>query len=356
MATLPETQTSIVGLEDGNVGISPGIPLPRLEDDMILVKTAAVGVNPVDTKMVGPLCTQGAVAGMDFAGDVVAVGPNAKASVPLAVGDRVCGAVQGMNPTGPRVGAFTHYVGATAHVLIKLPPNLTYEQGASLGSGLGTIGLALKKLDLPGLPYEPAQKPRHVLIYGGSSATGTLAIQLVKLAGFKPITTCSPRNFDLVKSYGAEEAFDYNAKDCAADIKAYTKNSLKYVLDCISEPETMQFCYQCIGRLGGRYVALEPFHPSLHTRANVHPDWVLGPTMIGKPISWRPPFERAADPEVLEYALRWYKIAQRLIDNGELKTHPLQVMDGGLGGVLEGMELLKAKKISGKKLVYLTGA
>lgn len=189
METLPDTQRAIIGLKDGNVGVSSGIPLPKLEDDMILVKTVAVGVNPVDTKMVGRLCTPGAVAGMDFAGDVVAIGSGAKASVPIAVGDRVCGAVQGMNPTGPRVGAFTQYVGATAHVLIKMPPAMSYEEGATLGSGLGTIGLALfRTLDLPGYPYEPAEKPRHVLIYGGSSATGTLAIQLVKLyVGYVPV-------------------------------------------------------------------------------------------------------------------------------------------------------------------------
>ena len=43
------------------------------------------------------------------------------------------------------------------------------------------------------------------------------------------ITTYSPRNFDLVKSLGADAAFDYNDPECAAKIKEYTKDDLKYV-------------------------------------------------------------------------------------------------------------------------------
>lgn len=170
--------------------------------------------------------------------------------------------------------------------------------------------------------------------------------------GMKPIATCSPRNFELVKSYGAEQVFDYRSKSCAADIRAYTKNSLKFVLDCISEPETMQFCYECIGRLGGKYTALEPYPEFLHTRPNVVPDWVLGPTVLGKDIGWKAPFGRPGDPEMKAFGVKLFKTAQDLLDQGKIRTHPLQRMPGGLAGVLEGMELLRRKEISGKKLVY----
>ena len=171
-------------------------------------------------------------------------------------------------------------------------------------------------------------------------------------SGLRPIATCSPHNFDLVKSYGAEEVFDYRSPTCVAEIKKHTKNSLKYVLDCISEPETMQFCYECIGRLGGRYTALEPYPASLHTRQNVKPDWVLGPTLLGKEIGWIAPFSRPGDPEMKMFAVKLFKTAQRLLDEGKIKTHPLRRMPGGLTGVLEGMELLRKKQISGQKLVY----
>jgi NADPH:quinone reductase-like Zn-dependent oxidoreductase len=118
------------------------------------------------------------------------------------------------------------------------------EEAASLGTGIGSVGLALYHiLGVPGYPTSPAPEPKNVLVYGGSTANGTIALQLLKLSGLNPITTCSPANFELVKSYGAAKAFDYRSPDYIKDIKAYTKNELKFVLDCVPEPETMEFCY-----------------------------------------------------------------------------------------------------------------
>lgn len=177
----PMTNTAIIGLEDGTIGLRNNVPLPVLEDDMVLVRTKAIALNPIDAKMVGKLGTPGAVAGMDFAGDVVAIGKRAQTAAPLRVGDRVCGAVPGMHSLTPRVGAFAAIVGAADITTLKIPEGMSYEQGASLGSGIGTIGLALfKSLRVPGSPLEPTEKPVDVLVYGGSSATGTLAIQLLK--------------------------------------------------------------------------------------------------------------------------------------------------------------------------------
>lgn len=53
-----------------------------------------------------------------------------------------------------------------------------------------------------------------------------------------------------------------------------------------------------------------------------------------------------------EFALKWFTTVQRLLDEGSLQTHPLRLMDGGLPGVLDGMELLRRKMISGEKLVF----
>jgi NADPH:quinone reductase-like Zn-dependent oxidoreductase len=156
----------------------------------------------------------------------------------------------------------------------------------------------------------------------------------------------------MVKSYGAKAVFDYNEPTCIEKIRIYTKNSLKYVLDCISEPETMQFCYGCLGRTGGKYTSLEPFPQFLHTRPSVQADWVLGPVLLGKPITWGAPFQREGNPAMREFALKWFTTVQRLLDNGSLKNHPLRLMHGGLSSIPGGMELLRQKVISGEKLVY----
>ncbi|KAJ9483225.1 hypothetical protein VN97_g10191 [Penicillium thymicola] len=353
MPGLPSTQTAIVALNDGTLGLRDDIPVPALEEDMILVKNAFVALNPIDAKMVGKLAYPGAIGGMDFAGEVISIGPKVRTAVPIKPGDRICGAVPGMHSLTPTVGAFAQIVGATDLTTIKVPDHMSLEQAATLGSGIGTIGLALfKSLDVPGSPKSPASKPIDVLVYGGSTATGTLAIQLLKLSGLSPIATCSPSNFELVKSSGATAVFDYHEETCADDIRKHTRNSLKFVLDCISEPETMQFCYKCIGRSGGKYTALEPFPEFLHTRPNtVVPDWVLGPTLLGKRLGWPEPFGGEGNEEYRKFGFEWFALAQELLDDGKLKTHPHKLVGESLGETLVGLKLLKDKKVSGYKLV-----
>lgn len=100
----------------------------------------------------------------------------------VQIGDRVAGVVQSSNPLQPDVGGFTEYIGATGFVTMKIPDAMSFEEGAAIGSGIGTMGMALfHSLEVPGYPTEPAFKPKYVLVYGGSSATGTMAIQLLKL-------------------------------------------------------------------------------------------------------------------------------------------------------------------------------
>jgi hypothetical protein len=154
----------------------------------------------------------------------------------LAVGDRVCGAALGMNKYNKEAGAFATHVLTEGDVFLRLPDSMSTVQGASLPAGLCTMGLALRKLGLP-TPEQPADKPFKVLVYGGSTASGTLVMQLLRLSvhtlkfpsslratdvpdrsNLIPIATCSPRNFDLVTDYGAEIAFDYRTPTCAEDI------------------------------------------------------------------------------------------------------------------------------------------
>jgi NADPH:quinone reductase-like Zn-dependent oxidoreductase len=65
-------------------------------------------------------------------------------------------------------------------IQLRVPDNITFEAAASVGCGIGTVGYALYKV--LGLPLPPAkQDGTPILIYGGSTATGTLAIQFAKL-------------------------------------------------------------------------------------------------------------------------------------------------------------------------------
>ncbi|KAK8143262.1 hypothetical protein G3M48_007489 [Beauveria asiatica] len=87
---LPATQKAIVIQGPGVAKVVTDRPIPELRHDYILVKTAAVGLNPTDWKSVEFRVKEaGPVVGCDYAGIVEAVGPAVKK--PLKKGDRVCG-------------------------------------------------------------------------------------------------------------------------------------------------------------------------------------------------------------------------------------------------------------------------
>lgn len=114
----------------------------------------------------------------------------------------------------------------------------------------------------------------------------------------------------------------------------------------------MEFCYQCLGRTGGRYTSLEPYAKFLHNRPRtVAPDWVLGPAVLGQAMGWPEPFTREEDASLREFGVDWFSTAQKLLAEGTIKPHPIQVIDGGFDGVADGLDLLRQKQVSGHKLV-----
>nr|A0A3Q9U4Z5.1 RecName: Full=Trans-enoyl reductase pvhC; Short=ER pvhC; AltName: Full=Varicidin biosynthesis cluster protein C [Talaromyces variabilis]AZZ09612.1 PvhC [Talaromyces variabilis] len=350
-------QSAWIGTTDGGSRLAHDAPIPAIARERVLIKTKAVSVSPVDSKLVGPYVTPNAVAGFDFSGIVEELGPEAT-KCGLKVGDRVCSAVVGMNPADPTIGAFAEYTAAVEWILLKLPPSITFEQGATLGISFLTSGLALfRSLGIPGRPLEPAPKPLCILVYGGSSSCGTASLQLLREAGHIPITTCSPHNFELVKSYGAVDAFDYNDPDTMDKIKKYTKNGLRYALDCISTTSSMQFCYKVIGRAGGKYTSLEPFSAAVaQTRKVVSPDWVMGPSLLGQEVAWPEPHYRKQDDDLAQFGAEWTATLNQLLKKELIKPHPMQIRDGGLENIQQGLEDLRAKKVSGAKIVYPLGS
>ncbi|KAL8668771.1 MAG: hypothetical protein Q9224_007777 [Gallowayella concinna] len=195
VSSIPSQQSAIVATGPGKLAIIHDAPVPALAPDMVLVKTTAVAINPADAKFLDYSPSPGAIHGADFAGTVVALGTDATAQSTLKIGDRVAGAVHGMNNLQPDVGAFVEYVGACANLLLKIPDHMTFEEAAGLGTGLGTAVLCLfSELHLPvsidqlrdgqSTKSEVAVQQHErefVLVAGGSTATGTRAIQLLKL-------------------------------------------------------------------------------------------------------------------------------------------------------------------------------
>lgn len=180
-STLPTTQTAVIAGPSGDYFVSDNCPVIGVEDETIIIKTGAVALNPVDTKMLGDFITPGAIFGFDCAGTIVAIG--SKVTADIKVGDRVCGSADGMSGQRPLGGAFAQYVSLPGALALKIPDAMTFEEAAALGTGLASAGMALfYSLGLdPKLLEKPTTEPFPVLVYGGASATGTMAIQLLTL-------------------------------------------------------------------------------------------------------------------------------------------------------------------------------
>jgi NADPH:quinone reductase-like Zn-dependent oxidoreductase len=92
------------------------------------------------------------------------------------------------NDANPENGAFARYIAVKEDIQMHIPDSVSFEAAATVGVGVGTTGYALYKvLGLPmpdptvGNRSSKVDEEEAVLIYGGSTATGSLAIQLAKL-------------------------------------------------------------------------------------------------------------------------------------------------------------------------------
>ena len=173
-------------------------------------------------------------------------------------------------------------------------------------------------------------------------------------AGWRVITTCSPRNFALAQSLGADEVFNYSDKDCGLKIREYTSNKLKYAWDTISLPASMQICAEALTSGSGAHYGclLKPELP----RKDVTVTFTIAYTCFGETfrIAGRP-FEATDLQDDYEFAVRWAAMFEKLLAEGKVKVHPPRVMDGGLDKLLDGLDLLRNDKVSGQKLVYRVG-
>jgi len=115
----------------------------------------------------------------------------------------------------------------------------------------------------------------------------------------------------------------------------------------------MKLCYAAMGRVGGKYVALDPFPESGATRKVITPDWILATQIMGRKIWWPAPYGREADTD-MRFGLGgpMYGQVERLFHEGKIKTHPSKVIEGGFEAVLDGVGMLRRGEISGQKLVY----
>lgn len=225
-----------------------GQPAPK--GSQVLVRVRACGLNRADLGMTkghahGSAGGAGTVLGMEWAGEIVEVGPDAKG---VKVGDRVMGS---------GTAAFAEYTLADYGRLFHVPAGMSFEVAATLPLALTTMHNAL-------VTNGQLQAGQSVLIQGASSGVGLMALQIAKFKGAKTVigsSTDATRRGRL-HEFGADLAIDSRDAGWVDEVlKATGGNGVDLIVDQVSGSLVNQNLAATkvlgriinVGRLGGTH-------------------------------------------------------------------------------------------------------
>ncbi|KAI0796243.1 GroES-like protein [Irpex lacteus] len=326
-------------------------PVPTIGDDEVLVKVTAVAQNPTDWKHVEYLTVPNTICGCEFAGHVVKTGKNVTS---VAVGDLVSGMNHGS--AYPDKGAFAEYVNALGDLVWKVPEGISAEQAATMNIGPLTVVQSFYHPKYLGLPTPPAkvEGDQWILVYGGSTSVGLYAIQLAKISGLKVVTTASPRNHELLKSLGADAIFDYKDPEVVSKIKSTTGDSLHLALDTVSTKDSQTLSVKTFAPGPGKlHLILFPDPEAQKLRDDVKFTASLLYSAFGADYTYPNGMTVTSPPEDRAQIRDWLAgPGAQILKEGKIKPNPVKVLPGGLEGIPEGFEYMKAGKNSAEKLVY----
>ena len=234
-------------------------PVPVPGPDEVLTKVVAAGVNRPDVMQrqgkYPPPPGASDIPGLEVAGTIVAAGGSAE----LLIGRRVCALLPG--------GGYAEYALAPAGQCLPVPEDYDLVEAAALPETLFTVWSNL---------FERAYVVEGdvVLVHGGTSGIGTMAISLCKLFGIGIIVTCgSDAKCEQAKAWGADHAINYRSQDFVEEVKRITGGQgVQAVLDMVGG-DYLPRNIQCLAE-DGRHVSIaamsgpraEVFIPAMMSR------------------------------------------------------------------------------------------
>ncbi len=211
MDEIPEVMIAIDPVQPGGpevlVPVERPVPVPQAGE--VLVRVAAVGVNrPEVMQREGrypPPPGASSILGMEFSGTIVAVGEGVEAE---QIGQPVCALVTG--------GAYAQYAVAPFGQCLPVPHALSMVEAAAMPETLFTVWTNL-------FERAYATEGDTVLVHGGTSGIGTMAIALCRVFGVEIIVTAgSAAKCAAALAIGANHAIDYSAEDFVERVKTIT--------------------------------------------------------------------------------------------------------------------------------------
>jgi tumor protein p53-inducible protein 3 len=182
-------------------------PIPGPND--VLVDNHATSVNRADlAQRAGnypPPPGASNILGLDMAGRIIKVGESVSG---WEVGDRVCALIPG--------GGYAERVAVPYQMLMPIPEDLSYEQGAAIPEVFLTAFVNI-------FMEADFKEGETVLLHGGGSGVGTAAIQLVRKAGGRIIVTAGKQEkINKCQELGAHFVINYTEEDFVQRVRDYT--------------------------------------------------------------------------------------------------------------------------------------
>jgi putative PIG3 family NAD(P)H quinone oxidoreductase len=218
------------------------VAVPQPGAGQVLVKVAAAGVNRPDViQRLGrypPPPGASPIPGLEIAGEVVALGEGVPAGVS---GRKICALVTG--------GGYAEYCLAVASHCLPVPEGLSLAEAAAMPETLFTVWHNVFERGF-------ARDGETLLVHGGTSGIGTMAIKLGKLFDLMVIVTCgSDAKCEAARALGADHAINYRAGDFVEEVKALTGGQgPEIILDMVAGDYT-QRNLDCLG-VNGRLVTI----------------------------------------------------------------------------------------------------
>lgn len=198
----------------GSIEYETGFPEPVAQAGEVVVKVGAASLNYHDVftrnGMPGITVPMPMIMGLDFAGEIVEVGPGVEGG--WRVGDRVMIDPSDRKTFGGVIGEARHgglaeYAAIPDHHLVALPDDVSFETAATLPVAYGTAWRMLFTIG-------KIAEGERVLVLGASGGVGTCCVQLAKLAGAKVVAAASsPEKLEKLKGLGADHLIDYKRED-----------------------------------------------------------------------------------------------------------------------------------------------
>ncbi|KAE9363024.1 GroES-like protein [Stipitochalara longipes BDJ] len=321
--------------------IDTSIPTPK--DNEVVIKVVVSGTNPKDWK-IPHWKNLPHNSGDDLSGTIHSIGPSV---FDFAPGDRVAA----LHSPGAPNGSFAEYAVAPSWTTFAIG-DLSFEEGATVPVAALTAAIALfADMRLPA-PWEvegEGKRKGPLLIYGVSTAVGAFAAKLARLAGISPLIGVAGRADGFARSL-VDHVIDYRAGEDAvvAGVEAVLAQEglgtkVPFVFDAVSEHGSLEATLRVVEPEGGVVVTVLP--PRLFARDGEgfrYPEGVRAVNCV---------LPRVHGSHC-DFGFVWSRYIGKLLVEGRLKAHPYEVVPGGLGGVLTGLQMLRDGKASGVKYVY----